>query len=125
MSNKISHNAATAHVKTTRLIAFMSIRSNGIQLAALYKPLGLSPERAAVQKWAKKLALRNAHLASELVQRAISHRNGRLPLARLLAAPLTLTAADLGLQVRAMHTYMHVYMHIVHLPTWASRCASV
>jgi len=36
------------------------------------------------------------------VQRAITHRNGRLALRRLLAAPLQLTAADLGLQAHGL-----------------------
>ena len=43
------------------------------------------------------LTKRNAHLAFELVQRAISKRNGRLSLSRLLASPLTLSQLDFGL----------------------------
>lgn len=48
------------------------------------------------------LAQRNAHLAREIVQRAISHRNGRRPLSRLLCAPLVLGAADLGLEAAGL-----------------------
>ena len=43
------------------------------------------------------IALRNAHLARELAQRAISSRNARLPLSRLQGSPLLLTEPDLGL----------------------------
>ena len=43
------------------------------------------------------IALRNAHEARELAQRAISSRNARLPLSRLQGSPLLLTEPDLGL----------------------------
>ena len=47
--------------------------------------------------WARDvLAMRNAHLADELVQRAITNRNRRLPLSALLTAPPRLGACDLG-----------------------------
>ena len=48
------------------------------------------------------LAQRNAHLAREIVQRAVSHRNRRLPLSRLLCSALTLQAADLGLEAAGL-----------------------
>jgi len=52
------------------------------------------------------LAQRNAHLAHELVERAISHRNRRLPMARLLASSLTLGAADLGLHAEGLQSLL-------------------
>ena len=57
----------------------------------------LKHQQAISSTWPRDvLAQRNAHLAKEIVQRAVSHRNGRLPLSRLLCSSLTLQAADLG-----------------------------
>ena len=72
---------------------------DGLQLADL--------QAALCATWARDvLAARNAHLAGELVQRAISHRNRRLPMQRLLASSLTLTGADLGLQAEGLQSLL-------------------
>ena len=78
-------------------ITAAQLRDRGYGLAA---DLGLPELQAALSAtWPRDvLAMRNAHLASELVQRAISHRNQRVALPRLLTLPPTLSAADLGLQ---------------------------
>ena len=52
------------------------------------------------------IALRNAHLAAELVQRAISNRNKRMPLPRLLCAPLALSEADLGVESEGLQSLL-------------------
>lgn len=71
---------------------------------------GLGPcelQIALSATWSRDvLAMRNAHLASELVQRAVTHRNGRLALPRLLSAPLILSAADLGLQAHGLQSLL-------------------
>ena len=55
-------------------------------------------QQALCTTWPREvLAMRNGHLARELVQRAISKRNSRLPIKRLMRAPLLLAEADLGL----------------------------
>ena len=61
--------------------------------------LGASELKAALcSTWARDvLAMRNAHLASELVERSVTNRNRRLPISALLAAPPLLIASDLGL----------------------------
>ena len=59
--------------------------------------------QAICSTWPRDVvAQRNAHLAREIVQRAISHRNGRTPLSRLLCTPLVLDAADLGLEAAGL-----------------------
>ena len=71
---------------------------------------GLGPcelQIALSATWSRDvLAMRNAHLASELVQRAVTHRTGRLALPRLLSAPLILSAADLGLQAHGLQSLL-------------------
>ena len=52
------------------------------------------------------IALRNAHLAAELVQRAISNRNKRMALPRLLCAPLALSEADLGVESEGLQSLL-------------------
>ena len=71
---------------------------------ALAPPLGEADLQQAISStWPRDvLAQRNAHLAKEIVQRAVSHRNARLPLLRLLCAPRTLQAADLGLEAAGL-----------------------
>jgi transcriptional regulator with AAA-type ATPase domain len=82
-------------------ITAAQLRARGYALA---DGLGLADLQSALcATWPRDvLAMRNAHLAAELVQRALSHRNARLPLPRLLAAPPALTAADLGLQAHGL-----------------------
>ena len=64
-------------------------------------------QSALCATWARDvLALRNAHLAGELVQRAVTHRNRRLPMQRLLASTLSLSSADLGLQAEGLQSLL-------------------
>ena len=82
-------------------IAHLQLGERGYGLAG---GVGLAELQSALcATWPRDvLAMRNAHLAAELVQRAITHRNGRLALPRLLSAPLQLSAADLGLQAHGL-----------------------
>jgi hypothetical protein len=77
-------------------IASAKMSARGYSLAA---GLGTRDIQSALSAtWARDvLAMRNAHLSGELVERAMSARNRRLPMASLLAQPPTLHASDLGL----------------------------
>ena len=77
-------------------ISLAQMRARGYTLGC---GLGLPDLQAALSStWARDvLAQRNAHLASELVQRGVTNRNRRLPISRLLSSPPLLLASDLGL----------------------------
>ena len=49
---------------------------------------------------------RDAERPPRLGARAVTHRNGRLALPRLLSAPLILSAADLGLQAHGLQSLL-------------------
>ena len=59
------------------------------------------------------IALRNAHLARELAQRAISSRNARLPLSRLQGSPLLLTEDDPRRGRRALVSQPALERHVL------------
>lgn len=62
-------------------------------------------QAALCSTWSRDvLAMRNAHLAEELVQRAISARNRRIPLGQLLASPLLLGEVDFGLESQGLQS---------------------
>ena len=64
-------------------------------------------QQAICATWPRDvIALRNAHLAAELVQRAISNRNKRMALPRLLCAPLALSEADLGVESEGLQSLL-------------------
>ena len=64
-------------------------------------------QQALCSTWSRDvLSMRNAHLPTELVQRAISTRNRRLPLSTLLRAPLILSEPDFGLETQGLQSLL-------------------
>jgi hypothetical protein len=82
-------------------ITHAQLTSRGYTLA---EGLGLADLQAALcATWPRDvLAMRNAHLASELVDRALCHRNGRLSLTQVMSAAPTVRAADLGVHAHGL-----------------------